>query len=79
MTSRREFISTATLAAAGIALAPLAACSQEATPKAATPASSAKSIFRRAVGCWFGTIAPADAGVRGRRPMRPLATEPAIR
>ncbi|MET3931062.1 aryl-alcohol dehydrogenase-like predicted oxidoreductase [Lysobacter sp. OAE881] len=39
MTSRREFISTATLAAAGVALAPLAACSQERPP--ATPAASA--------------------------------------
>ena len=46
MTSRREFISTATLAAAGIALAPLAACSQEATPKAATPASSSSAPFK---------------------------------
>lgn len=32
MTSRREFISSATLAAAGIALTPLAACSQDAPP-----------------------------------------------
>lgn len=46
MTSRREFISTATLAAAGIALAPLAACSQEAAPKAATPASSSGAPFK---------------------------------
>lgn len=40
MANRREFISTATLAAAGIALAPLAACSQEpgaAAPSAGTP------------------------------------------
>ncbi len=41
MTSRREFISTASLTAAGLALAPLAACSQEAPPKAtATPAAA---------------------------------------
>ena len=41
MSSRREFISTVSLAAAGAALAPLAACSQERPPAAATPATSA--------------------------------------
>ncbi|HEY0502846.1 MAG TPA: aldo/keto reductase [Lysobacter sp.] len=44
MTSRREFISTASLAAAGIALTPLAACSQETPPKAA-PAAAAPRPF----------------------------------
>jgi len=41
MTNRRQFISTASLAAAGIALAPLAACSQERAPAAATAAGTA--------------------------------------
>lgn len=41
MTSRREFISTATLTAAGVALAPLAACSQE-TASTAAPTAAAK-------------------------------------
>ena len=40
MANRREFISTATLAAAGIALAPLAACSQEAGRAAAAAAAT---------------------------------------
>jgi aryl-alcohol dehydrogenase-like predicted oxidoreductase len=38
MTSRREFLATTTLAASGLALAPLAACSQE-TSSAAPPAT----------------------------------------
>ncbi|GAA5080476.1 aldo/keto reductase [Lysobacter panacisoli] len=43
MTSRREFISTATLAAAGIALTPLAACSQGTPPQGASkPAAAAR-------------------------------------
>lgn len=42
MTSRREFISTATLAAAGVALAPLAACSQERAAPAAGDTAPAK-------------------------------------
>ena len=42
MTSRREFISTATLAAAGVALAPLAACSQERAAPAAANTAPAK-------------------------------------
>lgn len=39
MTSRRDFLTTASLAATGFALAPLAACSRE-TPPAAAPAPS---------------------------------------
>ena len=42
MTSRREFISTASLAAAGVALAPLAACSQERAPASAANAAPPK-------------------------------------
>jgi aryl-alcohol dehydrogenase-like predicted oxidoreductase len=46
MTSRREFISTATLATAGIALAPLAACSQESpTPRAQSAATPPAKPF----------------------------------
>lgn len=43
MTTRRDFLSTASLAATGLALAPLAACSQESPPAAATPAASAST------------------------------------
>ena len=39
MTSRREFLSSTTLAASAFALAPLIACSQEPTPAPATPAT----------------------------------------
>lgn len=45
MTSRREFISTATLAAAGVALTPLAACSQDSPPKAATATAAPAKPF----------------------------------
>ncbi len=46
MANRREFISTATLTAAGIALAPLAACSQEPAASAAAPAAAAPKPFK---------------------------------
>ena len=54
MANRREFISTATLTAAGIALAPLAACSQEpgataAAPPAATPTPFKGPLLTRAI------------------------------
>lgn len=45
MANRREFISTATLTAAGIALAPLVACSQE-KPAASAPAAAATKPFK---------------------------------
>ena len=45
MTSRREFISTASLAAAGIALSPLAACSQERAPAAAAVGTAPPKPF----------------------------------
>ncbi|MDI9239186.1 aldo/keto reductase [Lysobacter sp. LF1] len=45
MTSRREFISTATLAAAGIAMMPLTACSQETPSKAAAGAPAKPAPF----------------------------------
>ncbi|ATE72878.1 aldo/keto reductase [Lysobacter capsici] len=40
MTTRRDFLSTASLAATGFALAPLAACSQESPPAATTTAAA---------------------------------------
>ncbi len=46
MANRREFISTATLTAAGIALAPLVACSQEPAAGAAAPAAAAPKPFK---------------------------------
>jgi aryl-alcohol dehydrogenase-like predicted oxidoreductase len=54
MTNRREFISTATLAAAGVALSPLAACSQEAPPArtaatAAAPKPFSGTLITRAI------------------------------
>src|SRR5689334_8180315 len=51
MTSRREFISTATLAAAGVALAPLAACSQERPPaaSAAPPKPFSGTLITRTI------------------------------
>lgn len=45
MTSRREFISTATLVATGVALAPLTACSQESASTSAPTAASKPAPF----------------------------------
>ncbi|UNK49282.1 aldo/keto reductase [Lysobacter sp. S4-A87] len=46
MANRREFISTATLTAAGIALAPLVACSQEPAPSAAASSPAPAKPFK---------------------------------
>lgn len=48
MTSRRDFLSTASLTGLGLALAPLAACGRDGTPAASAPASTSASATARA-------------------------------
>jgi len=50
MTTRRDFLSTASLAATGFALAPLAACSQESPPAATTTAAASATAETPFVG-----------------------------
>jgi diketogulonate reductase-like aldo/keto reductase len=48
MTSRRDFLSTASLTGLGLALSPLAACGRDGTPAANVPASTSASATTRA-------------------------------
>jgi diketogulonate reductase-like aldo/keto reductase len=48
MTSRRDFLSTASLTGLGLALAPLAACGRDGAPAASAPASTSASAPTRA-------------------------------
>jgi diketogulonate reductase-like aldo/keto reductase len=47
MTSRRDFLSTASLTGLGLALAPLAACGRDGAPAASAPASTSPSATTR--------------------------------
>ncbi|MDR6992774.1 aldo/keto reductase [Luteimonas sp. 3794] len=73
MSSRRRFLSAASLAAAGLALAPLAACSRDApAPQASTPASTAPrpttaagGLTTRAIPATGETVPVIGAGTSG--------------
>ena len=69
MTSRREFLSVASLAATGIVLSPLAGCSREAPPAApppaAAPAPAAGPMLPRAIPSTGEQLPVIGAGTSG--------------